>query len=401
MDWVDVGDPGNPANTVIKKGDGSSGYGKVDYSYRIGKYEVTNSQYADFLNAVAATDTYNLYNTSMGRSLWGGITRDGTSGNYTYSVRPNMGNKPVNFVSWFDSARFANWLANGQPVGMQDASTTEDGGYTFSGLNTVSTRNAGARVYIPNEHEWEKAAFYEAGAKTYLGNGWWKHATGSDVYPTFAHADAVGDVSNPGPNTVNFRNHANWNGSGAAGNVTTVGSAGNETPYGARDMVGNVFEWVTADPTKPDPNGWGPYTVRGGSFENFGHVDIYERNLVHHDNHAVVSPNVGFRVAAAFFQDVDPLLADMDFDGDVDFDDVDAFVLGLNRPSDYAALYGAPPEIHGDINGDGHHDFDDIAGFVDILVADRGARAVPEPTTLLLVALGLTTLALGRDGRDR
>ena len=46
----------------------------------------------------------------MGATLRGGITQTGTSGSYTYSVKANMGNKPVNFVSWFDSARFANWL---------------------------------------------------------------------------------------------------------------------------------------------------------------------------------------------------------------------------------------------------------------------------------------------------
>jgi len=299
MDWVLVGDPGNPENTVIKTGDGSSGYGSVAYSFRIGKFEVTNSQYADFLNAVAATDTYNLFNTTMELGFRGGITRTGSSGSYTYSLKANMSNKPVNFVSWFDAARFANWFQNGQPVGAQDASTTEDGAYTFTGSETVSTRNPGAKFFIPNEHEWEKAAFYEPGAVTVLGNGWWRYSTHNDFFPTPAFADATGNVSNPGPNVVVFRKEANWNGSTVYGNVVSVGSAGNETFYGARDMAGNVFEWVTADPTKPDPNGWGPYTVRGSSYSRVGHVDIYERNLVHHHNHAIVGPGVGFRLAAA------------------------------------------------------------------------------------------------------
>jgi formylglycine-generating enzyme required for sulfatase activity len=54
IDWVTVGNPGNAADTRYE----SPGYGAVAYSYRIGKYEITNAQYTAFLNAVAATDTY-------------------------------------------------------------------------------------------------------------------------------------------------------------------------------------------------------------------------------------------------------------------------------------------------------------------------------------------------------
>ncbi len=57
------------------------------YTYQIGRYEVSNAQYAEFLNAVAATDTYSLYATSMGSGV-GGITRSGSSGSYTYSASP-------------------------------------------------------------------------------------------------------------------------------------------------------------------------------------------------------------------------------------------------------------------------------------------------------------------------
>ena len=41
-------------------------YGAVSYDYRIGTNEVTNAQYAEFLNAKAASDPLGLYNTSMG-----------------------------------------------------------------------------------------------------------------------------------------------------------------------------------------------------------------------------------------------------------------------------------------------------------------------------------------------
>ncbi|MEO2049083.1 MAG: SUMF1/EgtB/PvdO family nonheme iron enzyme [Pirellulales bacterium] len=250
-EWIVVGDPGNADHTV-KQADGTSGYGAVDYVYQMGKYEVTNSQYTEFLNAVASTDTNALYWTHMQSKAWGGILRSGSSGSYMYSVKPNMGNKPVNYVTWHDAARYTNWLHNDQPVGMQDATTTEDGAYTFIGFETNAPRNPDAQVFIPSEHEWHKAAFYQPGAVTSDGDEWWYYPTASDTLPLQAVADVNGDVRNPGPTVVNFFHGAGWNGQ-ISGNVTTVGSAGNSTYYGAEDVGGNVFEWTTADPNKPDP----------------------------------------------------------------------------------------------------------------------------------------------------
>ena len=60
---VPVGDAGNAPDTAVMK-DGTTGYGSVAYNYNIGKYDVTAGQYTAFLNAVAATDTYGLYNTT-------------------------------------------------------------------------------------------------------------------------------------------------------------------------------------------------------------------------------------------------------------------------------------------------------------------------------------------------
>jgi formylglycine-generating enzyme len=61
LKFVTVGNPGNQPDTRYDE----TGFGAVDYVYAIGKYEVTAGQYTAFLNAVAATDTYGLYNTNM------------------------------------------------------------------------------------------------------------------------------------------------------------------------------------------------------------------------------------------------------------------------------------------------------------------------------------------------
>ncbi len=300
--WVTVGDPGNAEDTVTQR-DGTRGYGRVDYEYRIGKYEVTNGEYTEFLNAVATADTNELYWEDMGSDIEGGILRSGADGSYSYTVKPHMGNKPVNHVTWFDAARFTNWLHNGQPVGVQDASTTEDGAYTFTGFETVESRNPGAQFFLPSEHEWQKAAFYQPGAVTDDGDEWWTYGTASDDLPQLAVANPNGDVRNPGPQIINLYHGAGWNGA-IYGNVVTVGGSGSSSYYGAYDIIGNVFEWTTADPNKPDPHGVGPYIVRGGSFTNtHGHIMNNERNLgPKHDGgghqHSFASKNNGFRLAS-------------------------------------------------------------------------------------------------------
>lgn len=135
--FVTVGDTGNAPMTF----DGIN-YGSVSYEYQISQYLVTNYEYSEFLNAVAASDTYGLYSTSMSSSISpfvsGGINRSGSNGSYVYSVKTNMGNKPVNWVSWFNALRYCNWLTNGKPIGLQNPQTTENGSYQLYGINDGS-----------------------------------------------------------------------------------------------------------------------------------------------------------------------------------------------------------------------------------------------------------------------
>ena len=230
IEWVTVGDPGNTADTT--------GYGAVATSFQIMKYELTNQQYTDFLNSVAATDTYSLYNANMGIDARGGITRSGSSGSFTYAVKTNMGDKPVIYVSWFDAARVANWYQNGAT----SSSSTETGAYTLVSGQTTGTApavNLGATFYIPTEDQWYKAAYYKGGGTS---AGYWDYATQSDAVPTTVTADStgIGSAGSTG-NFANYDQDADWNSQN--GNVTTVGTNGGPSAYGAFDMTGNVFEW--------------------------------------------------------------------------------------------------------------------------------------------------------------
>ncbi len=61
-------------------------------------------------------------------------------------------------------------------------------------------------------------------------------------------------------------------------------------------------------------------------------------------------------------------LGDLNCDGDVDFFDIDAFVLAVTDPAAYSALYPDCDLMLADINGDGLVNFFDIDGFVALIV---------------------------------
>ncbi len=215
--------------------DGTTGYGSVGYEYNIGTYDVTNSQYVEFLNSNDPTGTspLELYNSYMSDGTYGGIKyNSGAASGSKYSVISGKGDNPVNYVTWYDTLRFANWLDNGQTPG-----STETGAYTLlGGTPTPSngnsiTRNAGATVFLPSEDEWYKAAYYDPTRKVARWS-YYQYPTSSNTVPT-----ATGPTSTP--------NSANYN--YTVDNLTAVGAySGTTSPYGAYDMGGNVWQWNEA-----------------------------------------------------------------------------------------------------------------------------------------------------------
>lgn len=287
FDWAFVGDPGNSPDTT--------GFGQVSYNYRISKHEVTNDQYRDFLNAVDVTGTNPnaLYNAAMSTDPRGGLDFDSVApGGMKYSSKPNMGNKPVLFVSILDGFRFVNWLENGQPTG---GGGTESGAYV-AGTGVSEVRAPGATYFIPNANEWYKASYYdprtEAQGGPPGGDNYWLYSTMSDVAPTVAVANTVGDISNPGLNVVNHASGADWN--GLDGHVTTVGSAGagSASYYGTWDQAGNVWEWsetLLANTFR---------CLRGGSWSNPGRTANQYSCTISSQAGNEGTNNIGFRVAS-------------------------------------------------------------------------------------------------------
>jgi sulfatase modifying factor 1 len=244
IETVKVGDAGNAADTT--------GYGAVTNVFAIGKYEVTLSQYTAFLNAVAATDTYNLYNTSMASDLnIAGISRTGSSGSYVYSL---------------------NGATNG--------ASTETGAYTLNGaMSGIFTKNPDAKWWIPSENEWYKAAYYKGGG---TNAGYWLYPTRSDSTP--------GKVIGAGTNQANYNdgvNNAVWSVtqsgtfSFAQNYLTDVGAySSSGSYYGTYDQGGNLFEWndgvVSGSSRALRGGNWGSGANSLESANRYGHAPTSE-----------------------------------------------------------------------------------------------------------------------------
>ena len=258
---VTVGDPGNAADTT--------GYGAVPYTYKIGKFEVTNKEYCEFLNAVEKAGKYDLWRWQMGDKEAGGIRRSGDAGSYTFTVKDGMENKPAVLMNWYETLRFCNWLSNGKGSG-----SVETGPYTFTnewGSVTVKMPDHAALAagktstwVLASENEWYKAAYYDP--KKSGGAGYWMYPAKSDSEPA-----------------------ANLN----SNDIKDVGSYKDSvSPYGTFDQGGNAWEWN-------ETQEGGNCGVRGGSFWINDHAGYMLSSTRYCSNPPwFVYDNYGFRVVA-------------------------------------------------------------------------------------------------------
>ncbi|TWT93454.1 Formylglycine-generating sulfatase enzyme [Botrimarina colliarenosi] len=198
--FVTIGSPGNAADTT----GAPNPAGRVDYTYRIGKYEVPEE-------AVRKANAQSLL--------------DGAPLGITLDTRGPQ--KPATSLSWFEAARFVNWL-NGD-VGASPAYNFDASGefqlWTIAdpGYNAANPfRNTLAQYVLPSVDEWYKAAYYDPNLAI-----WWDYTTGSDTPPT-----PVAGGTDPGT--------AVWNQTAGPADVQL---AGGESPFGTIGQGGNAWEF--------------------------------------------------------------------------------------------------------------------------------------------------------------
>ncbi len=237
----------------------------IDYDYEIMVTDVTNAQYAEFLNAALA-DGSAILNNGQIEGYYAGDPFTGArheveiaAGNYiyipvgdpylklyfdgsTFSPKDEWANHPMTMVSWFGAKAYCEYY--------------------------------GWR--LPTELEWEKAARGTDGRPYPWGN---EIARNNANY--YFSRDPFEDMSLYGSRTtpVGFYNGSTYDG------YETINSA---SPYGVYDMAGNVWQWTA-----------NIYDSQHYRYMRGGSKDVYENNLrVWVRNNATptfTSPGVGFR----------------------------------------------------------------------------------------------------------
>ncbi len=295
----------------------------------IGTYDVTNSQYIEFLNSAYSQGLIEIrnglvYPKGSGSDFhmdlypvvkFGSIDWDGAK----FVTIDKRTNHPVG-VRWSGAAAYANWLSEQQSL--QPCYDLATGRVDF-------TKNG---YRLPTEAEWEYAA--RGGQyNPYYNFPWGNDADNRKAnWPGPLHPDQGADPDNPyqtGPypwtTPVGFYNgqlHTKAE-FGWPGNQQSFQTLSGANAWGLYDMAGNVWQWVndwygtnyySASPYKnppgpdagsPMPDGQPYRNMRGGSWFNGGvndpgHARVSNRDPGYYrapDNPNTPYFHIGFRVA--------------------------------------------------------------------------------------------------------
>ena len=224
MDFVTIENPGNAADTT-----GSPNpVGSEAYTYNLGKYEVSRGM----INNANTLGNLGITMYDMGGFGFG----DGNGVN-----RPAMG------ISWYEAAKFVNWLNTNQ--GFQAAYKFVNGTFqlwssTDAGYNANNMfRNSLAKYVLPSTSEWYKAAY---GSPT---GTWYDYPTGSNSAP-------VQVLNGTAANTAVYQSH----------NVADITSAGGLSAYGTMAQGGNAWELTETAYDGTNDTAGEARELRGGAF---------------------------------------------------------------------------------------------------------------------------------------
>jgi formylglycine-generating enzyme required for sulfatase activity len=203
-------------------------------AFAIGKYPVTNAEFAEFIAARGyATERYW---TTMGWKWQQGRLGQDALPAFWREPRLNQARYPVVGVSWYEAVAFCNWLSEAR-----------------HGVEKETGKPIKYR--LPSEAEWEYAA---------------RGANNARNFPWGEKFE---------------RGRANTAEAGFGGTTPVSHFPAGVSPFGVWDMAGNVFEWTLskwgsnwqalqfvypyrADDGREDIEGSGARVMRGGSWFN-------------------------------------------------------------------------------------------------------------------------------------
>lgn len=210
-------------------------------AFAIGKTEVTNRQYAEYLAAALAAGKIEVRNGFVyakgGAQIfcetraaveYSRIGWDGTR----FSVLDGKEEHPMVGLRWFGAAAYCNWLSE------------RAGEKPLYDLATGDVDLAARGYRIPTEAEWEYAG--RGGAV----NPYFNYPWGNDVDKARANLPSSGDPFETGPNPFttpvgfydgSLRSKADFAWPGAAATYQTKDG---RNGFGMFDVAGNVWEWV-------------------------------------------------------------------------------------------------------------------------------------------------------------
>jgi sulfatase modifying factor 1 len=259
IDFVTIGAVGNaPFTSSVGN---TSGYGQVNYEYKIGRFEVNTAQWVEFMNAALDRPTTDRIPHVLFPSQWqAGTTTPNNAGGRRYTSTPQTEMMPVGGVDWRTCAIYCNWLHNGKSL---DRSAFLSGAYDVStfgwepngnGFTDQITRSPGAQYWIPSQSEWMKAAHYDPNKQNTDGTlgGWWQYSNGSDTPYWYGPAGQhVGRDSGsrpiPDPNGPLAEANGGWQGNGFTTSPYTIPLGAYEhvqSPWGLKDVAGGTREWI-------------------------------------------------------------------------------------------------------------------------------------------------------------
>lgn len=281
--------------------------------YYLGKYEVTNGEFADVLNYARGKG----YIEGAGGSAYTGnsvyykgyfladtyaITADAQiiydDGQFRPRSRPghdenpfDMAEHPVVMVSWYGAVAYCNWRS--EMEGLQPC-------YNLDDWSRYEPVRKGYR--LPTEAEWERAAAWD-------GVKHWRYGMFSDIlditrvnYIAESYANPLELRAQPFTSPVGWYDGVN----AARLNTPSLKTINAVSPVGAYDMSGNVWEWChdwydgeyytespEDDPAGPESGS--SRVFRGGSWANNADSCRTARRFSSDPEYA--ENHLGFRIA--------------------------------------------------------------------------------------------------------